>query len=346
MSESEFAIRRSELREAGVSRGRIDAMLGSGRLERIHRGIYLLNSPVDDRPQPVHPSAARIDCLRAQAHLAACGPGGVLSHHSAAALHRFDSTGPRPSTIQISARRSCGVVGNATVVISRRRQLPESTVVEGMPCTTRAQTVLDLAAIVSMVELRRIVESALRGPDQRRPAQWRTDVLLDLIRLTSEQPHHRGAGAVLRVLATRRPDSRPTGSLPETVLLQGLESHGIEVITQPTLTVQVSPREKHTYYPDQLIAAGQALCEVDGGEHLEEHRAYADAIRQNRLVGFNVFRFPANRVLHRTDEVVSELLHHLAITPPLGTSWTIAGRTINGNENEWTVRLGIKDPID
>jgi very-short-patch-repair endonuclease len=371
MYEDRRAVSRSELIEGGLTRGRLDAMVKSGRLERLHRSLYLptgiLLPPGMSRESDLHPdlrpglrrelepespatfemhhllepkteATDEIDRARAIAHLAACGPGAVLSHHSAAALYRFDSTKPRPTAIHISARRTCGVRSAPGLAISRPRQLPEFTIIDGLPTTTRAQTVLDLAAIVSPIELRRIVESALRGADPRRPADWRTDVLVDLIRLTTAHPHHRGTGAVLRILAVRPPDARPTGSLPETALLQVLEQHGIEVITQPTLTVHVSDREFHTYFPDQMIVAGQSLTEVDGGGHLEAQRAYSDAIRQNRLVGFHLFRFPANRVMHRTDEVVAELRRHIAMTPPLGNSWSVAGRVVSGSGNEWTVR--------
>lgn len=349
MQNQRGAVNRSNLLSRGFTRGQIDWLVKSGQLQRLHRSLYLPvavpaatpdgvgSGTVTSAGRSVEP-AEGLDWARACAHLAACGAGAVFSHHTAAALHCFDSTLPRPQEIYVAMRRNGGVRSASGLVVSRPRTPTEFTMLAGLPCTTRAQTVFDLAAIVSAVELRRIVESALRGPDPRRPAEWRTDVLLDLIRLTSEHPHHRGAGAVVRILATRSPDSRPTGSLPETVLLQALEPHGIEVITQPTLTVHVSPRETHTYYPDQLIVAGQSLNEVDGGEHLEAQRAYADAIRQNRLVGFNLFRFPANRVLHRTDEVVNELLHHMATTPPLGNNWTVAGRSVSGSGNEWTIR--------
>ncbi len=316
-------------------------MVRSGRLELMHPGLYLVVGQHDDSREelrPVPEGGNEFDSDRARAHLAACGPDAVLSHHSAAAIHGFDTTHPRPSAVHVSARRSCGVQNSSGLVIARPRYQPEITLINGFPVTTRAQSVLDLAAIVPLVELRRILESALRGPDPRRPAEWRTDVLQDLTRLTIQRPRCRGTTAVMQLLALRPINARPTGSLPETVLWQGLESRGIEVITQPTVRVHVSERQIHEYYPDQIIVAGQAMVEVDGGEHLETQRSYTDAIRQNRLVGFNLFRFPAARVLFRTDEVLAELVRHVAMTPSLGNQWTVAGRVVSGTGNEWTIR--------
>ncbi len=334
-------VKRSELLDQGLSRGRIDWMVSSGRLELVHRGLYLVRGqPTDSRDEfGSSPNFGNsFDQERARAHLAGCGPGAVLSHHSAAALHGFDTTHPRPSAVYVSAGRTCGVRGNSELLITRPRYQSEVTLIQGFATTSRAQTVLDLAAIVPPVELRRILESALRGTDPRRPDQWRTDVLLNLDRLTIERPRSRGATALIQLLATRPPNARPTGSLPETVLWQALESCGIEVIPQPTLRVHVGEHQVHVYFPDQLILGGHALVEVDGAEHLEPQRAYTDAIRQNRLVGFHLFRFPASRVLHRTDEVVAELVQHVAMTPSLGNQWTVAGRVVSGAGNEWTIR--------
>jgi very-short-patch-repair endonuclease len=325
-------IARADLLASGLSRGRVDSLVRSGRLEVIHRGQYLDSNP------PEVEAELSIDIDRARAHLDACGSGSALSHHTAAALHGFDSTAKRPTELYVTAPRGSGIRSRPGLVVRRPVWAPEVAELQGLLVTSRAQTVLDLAAILEPLELRRIVESALRGPIPTRPDQWRLDVLLELDRLVSERPRHRGATPVIRMLADRPNDRRPTGSFAETVLVQALELLGIEVITQPTVTVHDSRGGVNRYFPDALLIAGQALIEVDGAEHREATRFARDIERQNRLVGFHIFRFTAQQVIRDTASAVAELRRHLDLNPPQGTTWVSGGRVVQGSGNEWTIR--------
>jgi very-short-patch-repair endonuclease len=317
--------RRSALLAQGFSRGYIDHAVDSGRWERVHRGIYIEADSLDIRS------------ARLAAHLAACGVNAVVSHDSAAARHGFDSTKPRGETEFVTARHSCGVRSSADLVVSHARRTISSVQIDGVPVTTRAQTLLDIAARVDDVECERVLESALRGDNPKRPNLWRTEVLDELVELLKLFPRHPGTNRVRRVLLLRPPGCRPTGSFPETVLLQLLRQKGVEVIRQPTLLVIDSQGRRFQYYPDFLIVAGRCIVEIDGADHLRPQRSRTDAARQNRLIGFDVFRYPALTFLNDPEYAIAELLAHARQVRNQSTEWTESGRVVSGAGNEWNI---------
>jgi hypothetical protein len=266
-----FVLLRSHLLDQGVSRGHIDYSAASGRWIRVHRGVYV--------------DAAAPDLTKSllRAHLVACGPEAALSHTSAAVLHNFDSTHGYGLTTCVTAPRNCGVHGNNDsgaigLSLKHSSMLSRPEVVEGFPVTSRARTLLDLAATMCDVECERVLESALRGADPKRPDLWRNEVLGELHALLQIYPRHRGAACVRRVLRLRAAQCRPTGSFPETVLFQALRDVGIVAIRQPTLTVIDKFGKRFRYFPDLLVVAGKCVVEVDGGGHLDAARARSDLL--------------------------------------------------------------------
>ena len=118
-----------------------------GRFHRIHQGVYAFGYPV----------LSRKGCLMAA--VLACGPGAVLSHRSAAFLHAIlDDSRNRVDVIAPNRR------GRAPAGISAHRDgtLTETdrVVVDGIPCTSLARTLLDLAATQSPDTLRYAITQA------------------------------------------------------------------------------------------------------------------------------------------------------------------------------------------
>ena len=111
-----------------MSRGQIERMVERGLLIRMHRGVYVLGalSPAPEQ--------------RWAAALLAGGKGAVLSHTTAAA--HFGWLQPR-EVIEVSAPKRRR--GDARLRIHERRSI-EITRRNGLPTTTPAQTLLDLAA--------------------------------------------------------------------------------------------------------------------------------------------------------------------------------------------------------
>ena len=135
-----------QLNALGVERGALAHRLKTGRLHRIHRGVYA----------PGHP----ILSLKAQVMVAvlAAGDGAVISHAAAALLHgllafnayRIDVSSPR------RLQRSATLRPHQT-----RTLRPEDvTTVDGIPVTTVARTLLDLAATAPQRHVERALDQA------------------------------------------------------------------------------------------------------------------------------------------------------------------------------------------
>src|SRR4051794_34113200 len=137
-------VNRAQLAELGLGRHVVARMLKRGRLHTIHRGVFAVG----------HRNVTS-DGLRMAAVLAA-GQGAVLSHRSAAALWGIRESAPRQ--IEVTApgeRRRPGLTVH-------RARLPEDEITRhaGIPVTTPARTLLDLAALLDEQRLARAAERA------------------------------------------------------------------------------------------------------------------------------------------------------------------------------------------
>jgi predicted transcriptional regulator of viral defense system len=138
---------RRDLLALGITSAGIKHRLATGRLHRVHRGIYAVGRPELTREG------------RWMAAVLACGADAVLSHGSAAALWGI---GPEWRLVEISVRhrtwsRLRSVKGRA------RPSLPDGdvTVHRGIPVTTVSRTILDHAATpISDASLERLVNEA------------------------------------------------------------------------------------------------------------------------------------------------------------------------------------------
>ncbi|TML03705.1 MAG: hypothetical protein E6G41_13310, partial [Actinobacteria bacterium] len=117
-----------QLLAAGLTRRQIECMAERGQLIRMHRGVYVLGalSPAPEQ--------------RWAAALLAGGKGAALSHTASAG--NFCWLQPR-AVIEISAPRKRR--GDERLTVHRRASI-DVTKHNGLPTTTVAQTLLDLAA--------------------------------------------------------------------------------------------------------------------------------------------------------------------------------------------------------
>jgi hypothetical protein len=140
-------VSRDQLRAAGVSDGAVTGMVARGELVRVYRGVYRL-SPV------VH-----VPLAREVAALLACGPEAVLSHRTAADLW----------ALPVALSRGLHVVRRAHgpepvgVTVHRSRTLTAQDIRHrhGLPLTSPARTLLDLAETLTPRQLERAVDEAL-----------------------------------------------------------------------------------------------------------------------------------------------------------------------------------------
>ena len=120
-----------------------------GRLHRVFRGSYAVGH--------VH----RSEQSRLMAAVLACGEGAVVSHRSAAAL--LGLRDKSPVVIDVIAPPSRGRKING-IYLHRVRppRLEETGSFDGIPCTSPARTLVDLAGVVGEWTLRSAFERAAR----------------------------------------------------------------------------------------------------------------------------------------------------------------------------------------
>jgi len=220
----------------------------------------------------------------------ACREGAVLSHQSAAALWsiggtargRIDVTAPR----DLRPRRG---------LHPHRAVLPadEITVLDGIPTTTPARTLLDLAAVVSRRSLERALDEAevLRLPGPQ--------TLLD------RYPGRRGAANLRTLLLTSRSPT-PTRTKLEDRFLTFLDDHGLP---RPETNCIVD-----IYEVDAVWRDARLIVELDGFATHGTRRGFErDRERDRRLTaaGWRVIRLTW-RQLSGGDALAQELRTLLA----------------------------------
>lgn len=226
-------ISRDQLVAAGLRRGAIAHRIANGRLHRVRRGVYLVGHPA---PPPM---------AREIAALLAFGPYVVLSHRSAAALWQLlaHTSGRVDLTV---VGRDCG--RRPGVRDHRVRQLPPTEVRhrDGIPVTSPARTLLDLAGEVRDHELGRAVNEAF---------VQRLTSMDDLLALLERSKGRRGAPA-LRELVDESREPALTRSEAEHEMLALLRKGGMSL---PATNVRVGP-----YEVDMLWRRERLVVEIDG----------------------------------------------------------------------------------
>lgn len=162
-----------QLQRLGITNSATDVAVASGRLHRVHTGVYAVGY-----------ATAGGRHGRWMGAVLACGEGAVLSHRSAFTLWRIrDGEGPRPDVTVPGDRRPRGVQ------VHRAQLLPsEVTVREGVPVVTVARALVetrleddDLERAVREAQFRRLF--SLRGTLsalERRPNRTLRAILQDL----------------------------------------------------------------------------------------------------------------------------------------------------------------------
>jgi predicted transcriptional regulator of viral defense system len=284
----------AQLMFLGLSARAVRDRVAAGRLTRIHRGVYAVGH-------------GRLT-LRGHwmAAVLACGPKAVLSHRSAAALHgirpdnrpKTDVTVPSPSA---RSRRGIDVHRSPTL------EPQDLMTIDGIPATSVARTLLDIAEQVDMQGLERAVSQAdvLRIFDLRAVEE-----------ALSRAAGRHGAGALRRVLAAY---AGPT--LTE----RGLEERFLAIcrrasVPGPEVNVWLNLGEAVPYKADFLWRAERLIVETDGWGTHGTRRAFEEDRRRDRrlkLAGWDVIRFTSRDVEDEPDEV----------TTTLGRLWSIRSGT-------------------
>src|ERR1051325_4586792 len=143
-------VTRAQLRELGIGRRAIDYAIARGRLHPIHQGIYSLV------PFAVLPPLA----LELAAVLA-CGDGALVSHRSAAAVWGLRRSVDGDVHVTVVAtetgRRRPGITVHRVKTLDPR----DIRRYQGIPVTSPARALLEIAPDLTERELERAIDEAL-----------------------------------------------------------------------------------------------------------------------------------------------------------------------------------------
>jgi hypothetical protein len=251
----------------------------------VHRGVY----------------AVGYRRLTANGHrmaaVLACGPGAVLGYRDGAALWGVRQTAR--TRIDVIVRRS--VHPRAGIHVHRVRHLhPDDwTVHDGIPVTTVARTLLDLAEVLRPREVERAFDEAERLR------------LLDLraVEAVCARAHGRRGLKLLRpLLDDRRPSLVDAWSPLEAIFLPFCRDHGIPL---PAINAAVGE-----YTVDALWAKQGLVVELDSWEFHGKTRAAFEADRRRdavlQVAGYRVVRLTWRRLHREPSDAARELRALLA----------------------------------
>jgi very-short-patch-repair endonuclease len=245
-------VTRTQLLQLGVGRSAIDRRLRDGVLRVVHRGVFAVG-PLPGR------------YAREMAAVLACGEGAAVGGRSAGAL--FGLTPPQPAAepvYVIVGRRT----GRRQGIEAHRLDLApdEVTRVEGVPVTTAARALLDLAAVLATAEL----ERALAVADRERLA-----TRASLETLLARRAHQRGAGALQAFLDLGR---EPAFDRSEA------ERRMLALLRRARLPMPAVNARIHGLEVDFHWRAQQVVVEIDGFAFHSSRTAFEHDRQRDQLL--------------------------------------------------------------
>lgn len=271
-------VSRQQLREVGVENGYLAKLTQRGLLRREQHGLYIVGgAPLTYR--------ARLWC-------ATLGTAGVLAFHTAAEL--WGMTDHQDDSIHVllpHARRV--VIPSGTRIHRRRRGGDEHVVLDGLPVTGRADTVLDQLTVLSPRDASTLADRAIQR-------SWlRPDQVAARLKEYPRRPGNRQ----LQRIAGRLDDG--AASMSERRLHRILRANGIRD-WKPNYQVWVDGVLIAVL--DVAIPHMKLALEVDGmAYHVDVDRFQRDRTRQNALVnlGWTVLRFTWSDLVDRPGYVAA-----------------------------------------
>jgi very-short-patch-repair endonuclease len=245
----------AELRGCGLDDDAISVRTARGWLHPVHRGVYAVGH------------LALTLKGRFLAAVKACGGGAVLSHISAGVLWRILEWEERYVEITVagtSPRRHPGIRAHRT------RRLDPADVVqhEGIPVTSPARTLVDLAGVIPHRPLRRAVREALG---------LQLTTLAELNQAMRRAGRRRGLRNLARIIAS---GPAPTRSVLEDVVLELILNAGL---ARPEVNKPLR-LDGRTVIPDFRWPAERLIVEADGAAWHEHELAREDDAERQALL--------------------------------------------------------------
>jgi very-short-patch-repair endonuclease/predicted transcriptional regulator of viral defense system len=277
----------AQLRAAGFGEGAIKRRLRAGRLHRIHRGVYLVG----------HGVAA--EGATEMAAIVACGPGSAISHRSAARLWGLPSLASWRTPVEVTVPgRDPG--RKRAIRVYRVGDLDARDVRSalGIPATSPARTLLDLAAVLPMGA----IEGAIAEARAHRLVRDR-----DLFDQLKRSRGRRGVAALRQMLALERGPAL-TRSEAERRIVRLFRA---AALPEPEANVRI-----HRLEVDFLWRPQRVVVEVDGYRYHSHARAFErDRERDGILVanGYAVIRVTWSQLLQNPEAVIARVAATLAL---------------------------------
>ncbi len=259
----------------GLSKGAVEKAVCAGHLRRLHSGVYAVghtNLTLHGR------------CLAA---VLACGPEALLSHWSAAWLWGLGVRSPVPVHGTSSSPRH----RRSHIHVHRARSLAEEDrgLREGIPVTSVARTLLDMAPLVDATRLARYLEQAEHGK------------LLELRAIDSviaRNRGHRGRLRLERAVETYRPAPWARSEFERQFVAAAIATG----LAQPATGWNEIGLELDVYWPEARFGVELDSWETHGTRGAFER----DHERDERLAlaEIEMVRVTEDRFRRRRDEVM------------------------------------------
>ena len=267
-------VTRAQLLAAGLTEAAVEHRVRSGRLFRLHRGVYAVGHTAVDLPG------------RDLAAVLACGPEALLSHQSAGARIEVTPAWRGPVHVLAPGRHQ----HRGVVVHQSRRLAPEDRAVrDGIPVTSAVRTLVDLADVLRP----KAFERALAQADVRGLVTGE-----QLRELPARAHGRRGAHQLARIFSV----ALLTRSELEELFLAVIEPRGIP---QPLVN-----RRVHGYEVDCHWPAARLVVELDGyAFHRTRYSFEADRERDAALLaaGWRVMRITARKLTERPGQAAKQV---------------------------------------
>ena len=267
-----------QLRGLGLTRDAIEGRLKTGRLHRLHRGVYAVgHRNVSGRGRMV-------------AAVLACGDGAVLSHRAAAALWGLRK--PYGGAVEVTTpkpRRGNRAIRTYTSMLP----FDEVSERDGIPVTTVARTLLDLGRVLK--------------PDQVTRALGEADVLrltdvAALAGLLERYPRRRGTATLRQLVQERQEGESITHSEMERRFVAFVAKHRLQ---PPVMNGWVEGYEVDAHWP-----ATRLVVELDSRSFHLTPRAFESDRERDRvllLAGWRVVRVTWHQLTRKPARLARDL---------------------------------------
>jgi predicted transcriptional regulator of viral defense system len=274
-------VTRQQLEGLGFATATITRWAKAGRLHRLHRGVYAVG----------HTAISwEGRCLAA----VLARPGSVASHRTAAWIHGLLRT--RPGTIHLTAPTRQRLKRDFVVHFAKLEP-DDCTVVDGIPVTSPARTVLDLAPDGSRSDLARLLQGA---EDNELLDRRRFDALL------ARAGSHPGRAKLATALRTYKPEPATLRSNLERRFRRHVLAAGLP---RPQANVVVEGYELDCYWEAEGFAVELDVFATHGSPRsFEEDRERADNLL---LADLELIRVTDVRLDREPQETIARVAAHL-----------------------------------